>query len=314
MSEKLTSTESTSHIFPILSKEELKEREGQETNPDTYVISVYPFELLIEKTADPEDKYSNLVSGFVDFRYSANQDTRGQASFHKNIVWLGSDHYTIASFGAKFQGGQNVKDYIIGIKIKYDKIKRKLGVLRDTIGISCERDASHIDKILDAVDTAMNRDLIERDPKLQEKFFLKDHGLNSLPDTSNRQVYVEDKAVEDEGDKTTTSLSYDLALMSQMDLNPIGEPAFREKLTHKIEDILIHLKKEKGASIRIPFSITNSEQTSDEALDPSPLKTFVVEFEKTHLGTFCWYNTTRIIRDAGKLTECGYICIGHDVE
>lgn len=319
--------------LPPLDQEKLKERESHESNPDNYEVNVCSwgftdvkfdkYDLPTSERRYPVEKYKELVSGFIDFRKTSDlnasrEDNKKNRRPPRNVIWLGDNHYEIAERYAKFQNEtDSVKDYMIGVKIGYDEWRRKLYIYRNMLGRSFERDDEHIAKVIDAADVAMNRDLIDNDPPLQEKFFLEDYGLKSMPDSSKQRIYSESEflSTSPETSDTTESPTYDLALFSQIDEVQLVDPSKREELIHKIEKILAKLSN-KESNIRIPFYIKTQGSPNDDAPRIDPVALFSKEFETTHPETYCWSQNIRFARRTGEVPEqyWGYLCIGRDIE
>lgn len=320
--------ESPTEILPTLNPEQLKAREGMESNPANYSVECYPKDLMDKAYPNPTDKLKRIVSGFIDFRNSAglipdssndeHTSTEQEDSSNKNTIWLGQDHYEIAFNGAKFHEGLNTKDYIIAIKTKYDAGRRQLRIVDELIGQSCDRDPEHIKKIIEAANIAMNRDLVEYDPKLQEFFFLEDYGFGQSADISDRRTYIEgiiDGEIPTRENTDQTVGTYDLVLLSAMDGHKITDSAFQEELLQKIEHSLSKLSEDQKASVRIPFSMETKTDNPDELYEVTEkIRVFAQEFEAAHGGKYCGVNITRHAHKTDTLPEqtWGVLIIGND--
>lgn len=297
-------------VLPTLNPEQLKAREGMESNPANYSIECHPKNLGVEGRTNSIDTLKSIVSGFIDFRNTAEN------SSDKNTIWLGRDHYEIAFDGAKFHEGLNTKDYIIGIKTKYDQTRRQLRIVDDLIGQSCNREPGHIEKIIKAANIAITRDLVEEDPNLQKQFFLEDYGFGKSADISDRQIYTEGIAPNiDKEESTDTDTTYDLMLLSAVDGHNIIDSASKIELGRKIDDLLPKLSKDSKASIRVPFTMIAKTDDPDELYKASDqIRAFTREFEATHQGKYCEVNITRRARKTNTLPEqtWGVIIIGND--
>ncbi len=136
-------------IWPLIQNEnrdDFKERESSEQNPDNYVVEIFPKPNtdIKQNSIYKNILNGNTVSGYIDLRLN----TEG-----KYTIWLGDNHQEIVYSGMQITDDININQYIIGIKVtgKDEKVR----VVRDMIGQSCKRTPEQIKKIIDAVDGAL---------------------------------------------------------------------------------------------------------------------------------------------------------------
>lgn len=293
--------------LPPLSHEELMVREKMESDPSMYTTKVYPDDFLTGST-DIEEGLASLASGFIDFRNTVPTS----ADADPNVIWIGYDHYEIAAKGAHFPHDENMKDYMVGIKTAYDEGRQKLIIMRGAVGQSCDRSPEHLAKALDAVEIAINRDIIQSNNEMQSRYFLRAYGLPK--NLSDKNVLSEVEPPDALDLKTTTSEPYDLALLPEIDGHMFEGPKEAgtdiDILEKKVLSLVPHMRQDERASIRIPFKlVSRTENRDDINITEENITRFVRGFEKNHadIASEVVYTRSALHRKGLPGEQYGYI-------
>lgn len=133
------------------SRDDFKERESSESNPENYVVEISP-------KPDPnhlqkDDFYKRILEGstvsmIIDLRIN-NEG--------KYTIWLGTSHLVMAYIGVQLPDNPVMSHYMIAGKVKGEKGRKNMHILRERnlIGQSCDRTPEQIAKIFDAVDIVL---------------------------------------------------------------------------------------------------------------------------------------------------------------
>jgi hypothetical protein len=131
-----------------LGQEDFARRESIESDRANYSIEIYP--KAASGVVEESEVYKSIMQGYGASGYLDLSSNDG-----KFKIWLGTDHMNIWFGGMKFPDDVNVKDYIIGVKVRCYRDGEDIHIDRNMVGQSCERTPDQIRKILDAADAVL---------------------------------------------------------------------------------------------------------------------------------------------------------------
>lgn len=234
----------------FLSSEDFVQRESTEGNPDNYIVC----------RSNPSPQLENIPNGN---NMSGMVDLRGE----RFKVWVGADHYNLAA-EAEFPEEVAFKDYNLGIIFYFDKDIGRIKVRRDMIGNSSERTDEQVLNIMNAIEIALQRDLLNSDElkisDILERMSLKGYAFKDgtlaliSPDADSLKVAFEERKIcaKYEGCNSVTEFNTkDVTFNHILTLGAqdLGWTSM-ENAAASIEDMLLKLSEKDGSSIRIVFA------------------------------------------------------------